>query len=202
MRMDVINHLKINKKRSKMDQNLLEEFIATQVKPNKSDDSGDFIDESPKEIGIACSHYDHKLGPRFIGVSYDFNTFSSLTQYNILQDSISSRSEELALFLQDSNSVRYVIHIKKISVLDSKARGGIQRYALLLFLPTRSIGNFPIEIAEIADDLKQKLSMGAEIETVLKAWHMLLNDIAGIISMEDAQVKQIMPLQQSEPYCL
>ncbi len=60
----------------------------------------------------------------------------------------------------------------------------------------------PIEIAEIADDLKQKLSMGEDIETVLKAWHMLLNDIAGIISIEDAEVKQIMPYQSSEPYCI
>ena len=186
-----------------MDQNLLEEFI-TQVKPSKISDAGEYFDDdtSPKEIGIACSHYDHKLGPQFIGVSYDFSTFTSLTQYNILQDSISSRSEELALFLQDANSTRYVIHIKKISVLDSKARGGIQRYALLLFLPIRTIGTFPIEIAEIADDLKQKLSMGEDIETVLKAWHMLLNDIAGIISVEDAEVKQIMPYQSSEPYCL
>ena len=185
-----------------MDQNLLEEFI-TQVKPTgNSSNGGRFDDNIPKEIGIACSHYDHKLGPRFMGVSYDFTTFSSLTQYNILQDSISSRSEELALFLQDVNSTRYVIHIKKISVLDSKARGGIQRYALLLFLPTSSIGSMPIEIGEIAEDLKQKLSMGEDIETVMKAWHMLLNDIAGIISVEDAEVKQIMPYQQTEPYCL
>lgn len=183
-----------------MDQNLLEEFI-TQVKPNKPSENKEVVDSFPKEIGIACSHYDHKLGPRFIGVSYDFAMFSSLTQYNILQDSISSRSEELALFLQDANSTRYVIHIKKISVLDSKARGGIQRYALLLFLPTNSIGNMPIEIAEIADDLKQKLSMGEEIETVLKAWHMLLNDIAGIISIEDAQCKQILPYHSPEQYC-
>ena len=183
-----------------MDQNLLEEFVATQFKSSETSDSvGN--SNTPKEIGIACSHYDHKLGPRFIGVSYDFNTFSSLTQYNILQDSISSRSDELALFLQDSNGTRYVIHIKKISVLDSKARGGMQRYALLLFLPTSSIGKFPIEIAEIADDLKQKLSMGEDIETVLKAWHMLLNDIAGIISVEDAEVKQITPYEIHEQYC-
>jgi hypothetical protein len=183
-----------------MDQNLLEEFI-TQVKPSKPSDRGELEDDFPKEIGIACSHYDHKLGPRFIGVSYDFKTFSSLTQYNILNDSISSRSEELALFLQDSNGTRYVIHIKKISVLDSKARGGIQRYALLLFIPIKTIGTFPIEIAEIADDLKQKLSMGEDIETVLKAWHMLLNDIAGVISIEDAKIKQIMPYPSPEQYC-
>ncbi len=184
--------------RIKMDQNLLEEFIQT---TKCSTDSATVDDNNPKEIGLACSHYDHKLGPQFIGVSYDFSTFSSLTQYNILQDSISSRSEELALFLEDKNNTRYVIHIKKISVLDSKARGGIQRYALLLFLPTTSIGTIPIEIAEIADDLKQKLSMGENIETVLKAWHMLLNDIAGVISVEDAEVKQILPYQTNEQYC-
>ena len=181
-----------------MDQNLLEEFIQT----TKSSTDSALVDEkSPKEIGLACSHYDHKLGPQFIGVSYDFSTFSSLTQYNILQDSISSRSEELALFLQDKNDIRYVIHIKKISVLDSKARGGIQRYALLLFLPASTIGSFPIEISEIAEDLKQKLSMGEDIKTVLKAWHMLLNDIAGIISVEDAEVKQLMPYHTQEQYC-
>ena len=85
--------------------------------------------------------------------------------------------------------------------MDSKARGGIQRYALLLFLPTKSIGKVPIEIAEIADDLKQKLSMGEDIETVLKAWHMMLNDIAGIISVKDAKVKQILPYDTPEQYC-
>lgn len=184
-----------------MDQNLLEEFI-TQVKPIKIPAMGVDYDDSPKEIGLACSHYDHKLGPRFIGVSYDFNTFSSLTQDNILTDSISSRSEELALFLQDSKGTRYVIHIKKISVLDSKARGGIQRYALLLFLPIKSIGTIPIEIGEIAEDLKQKLSMGEDIETVLRAWHMLLNDLSGVISVDEAEVKQIVPYQSSEPYCM
>ncbi len=183
-----------------MDQNLLEEFI-TQVKPSGSENNDSNNSNFPSEIGIACSHYDHKLGPRFIGVSYDFSTFSSLTQYNILQDSISSRSDELALFLQDSNNVKYIIHIKKISVLDSKARGGIQRYALLLFIPTKAIGTLPIEIEEIAEDLKQKLSMGADVETVLKAWHMLLNDLAGIISVEEAEVKQILPYQTHEQYC-
>ncbi|MBN2157501.1 MAG: hypothetical protein JW776_15755 [Candidatus Lokiarchaeota archaeon] len=184
-----------------MDQNLLEDFI-TQIKPSRSESDQEESVNYPSEIGIACSHYDHKLGPQFIGVSYDFSTFSSLTQYNILQDSISSRSDELALFLTDSKGVKYIIHIKKISVLDSKARGGIQRYALLLFLPINTIGVLPIDIEEIAEDLKQKLSMGEDIKTVLKAWHMLMNDIAGIISVEDAEVKQILPYQTSEPYCL
>ncbi|MHA1730229.1 MAG: hypothetical protein ACTSWY_16080 [Promethearchaeota archaeon] len=139
------------------------------------------------EIGLAISHYHHKLGPRFVGISYNFTTFDSLNQYNILQDSISSRSDELALFLPNKFSERYMIHIKKIKLLDPKARGGVQRYAVLLFIPENV--KLSISIHDIAEDLKEKLSMSESIENVLRAWHTLLNDMKGVISPEVGQIK-------------
>ena len=110
-------------------------------------DENDLKEESNslKEIGLAISHYHHKLGPRFVGISYDFTHFDSLTQYNILQDSISSRSEELALFLENKNLQKYIIHIKKIKILDPSARGGVQRYAVVLFIPA-AVNNLQVNI--------------------------------------------------------
>ncbi len=160
----------------------------SQTLKNEVKSERDTQEASQEEIGLAISQYHHKLGPRFIGISYDFSTFDSLTQYNILQDSISSRSDELALFMQNKFKKNYIIHIKKIKVLDPKARGGVQRYAVVLFIPsnTRSL---PIGIADIANDLKEKISMGENIENVLRAWHTLINDMGGMISPDVGQIK-------------
>ena len=140
-----------------------------------------------REIGLAISHYHHKLGPRFVGISYDFARFDSLAQYNILQDSISSRSEELALFIENKKSKKYIIHIKKIKVLDPAARGGVQRYAVVLFIPAEI--NLQINISDVAEDFKEKLSIGENIENVLRAWHTLINDMDGVISANTGQIK-------------
>ena len=58
--------------------------------------------DTENEIGVALSHYHHKLGPQFVGINGPLaKNFDSINQYNILQDSISSRSEDLALFVSD-----------------------------------------------------------------------------------------------------
>lgn len=149
----------------------------------------DFKEESniQSEIGLAISHYHHKLGPRFVGISYDFTHFDSLTQYNILQDSISSRSEELALFLTNKKSKKYIIHIKKIKILDPTARGGVQRYAVVLFIPASV--ELQVNINDVAEDFKEKLSMGENIENILRAWHTLINDMDGVISAETGDIR-------------
>ncbi len=154
-------------------------------------DEHDFKEESniQSEIGLAISHYHHKLGPRFVGISYDFTNFDSLAQYNILQDSISSRSEELALFLTNKKSQKYIIHIKKIKILDPTARGGVQRYAVVLFIPAAIDLHLQVNINDVAEDFKEKLSMGENIENILRAWHTLINDMDGVISAETGDIK-------------
>lgn len=154
-------------------------------------DENDLKEESDlqREIGLAISHYHHKLGPRFVGISYDFTNFDSLAQYNILQDSISSRSEELALFIENKSSQKYIIHIKKIKILDPAARGGVQRYAVVLFIPAAVDLHLQVNISDVAEDFKEKLSMGENIENVLRAWHTLINDMDGVISDKTGEIR-------------
>lgn len=154
------------------------------------------FDES--EIGIALSHYHHKLGPQFVGISFDFTSFDSISQYNILQDSISSRSNDLALFVDNKNGSPYTIRIKKIKILDPIARGGVQRYAIVLIIPS-NLPDFDFNIEEIAEDLIDKISQGANIHQSLNAWHTLLNDQYGKIAKEESleMVRRLKPHQQS-----
>ncbi|MHA1563073.1 MAG: hypothetical protein ACTSPA_13225 [Promethearchaeota archaeon] len=97
------------------------------------------------EIGIAVSHYHSKLGPMFLATQFNFDLFDRITQYNILQDSISS--------------------------------------ALLLIIPS-NIKELAIDLADISDDIVEKLSQGAYINQCLKAWGTLINDIHGPVSFE------------------
>lgn len=153
-----------------------------------SGESGD------KEIGIALSHYHHKLGPQFVGINGPLATnFDSITQYNVLQDSISSRSTDLALFVKDKTHSSYTIRIKKVKILDPLARGGVQRYAIVLIIPS-NLEVFEFDIEEIADDIVDKLSQGANINTCLKAWYTLLNDQYGKVQSED-EVQMIRRLE-------
>ena len=82
------------------------------------------------EIGIALSQYHHKLGPRFVEIFGPLsNSFDSVTQYNVLQDSITIRSTDLALYVRDKFENPYICRIRKIKIQDSVARGGVQRYS-------------------------------------------------------------------------
>jgi len=135
------------------------------------------------EIGIAVSHYHSKLGPMFLATQFNFDLFDRITQYNILQDSISSRSDNLSLFVSSKESISYTVKIKKVKVEDSTARGGIKRYALLLIIPS-NIKELAIDLADISEDIIEKLSQGAYINQCLKAWGTLLNDIHGPVSFE------------------
>ena len=100
------------------------------------------------EIGIAVSHYHSKLGPMFLAIQFDFSLFDRITQYNILQDSISSRSNDLSLFASTKEKVQYTIRIKKVKIKDPIARGGVKRYALLLIIPS-AIKKLEIDIDDI-----------------------------------------------------
>ena len=135
------------------------------------------------EIGIAVSHYHSKLGPMFLAINFDFNLFDRITQYNILQDSISSRSDNLSLFASTKESIDYTIRIKKVKVKDALARGGIKRYALLLIIPS-NIKKLEIDLEDISEDIVEKLSQGAYINQCLKAWGTLINDIHGPVNFE------------------
>ncbi|MHA1510861.1 MAG: hypothetical protein ACTSRX_03980 [Promethearchaeota archaeon] len=136
------------------------------------------------EIGIAVSHYHSKLGPMFLATQFNFDLFDRITQYNILQDSISSsRSDNLSLYVSSKESISYTVRIKKVKVEDSTARGGIKRYALLLIIPS-NIKELAIDLADISDDIVEKLSQGAYINQCLKAWGTLINDIHGPVSFE------------------
>jgi hypothetical protein len=140
--------------------------------------------DDSREIGICLSHYHHKLGPQFVAISFDFSHFDSISQYNILQDSISSRSNDLALFLDNNHGTPYTVRIKKIKILDPLARGGVQRYAIVLIIPSDT-PKMDLSIEEIADDLIEKINQGANISQSLSAWHTLLNDQFGEISTEN-----------------
>ncbi len=157
------------------------------------------LDESELEIGIALSHYHHKLGPQFVAISFDFSSFDSNSQYNILNDSISSHSNNLALFVDNMDNLSYTIRINKIKILDPHARGGVQRYALLLIIPS-DLKNFDFNIEEISADLIDKLIQGANIHQSLNAWHTLLNDQFGTINHEE-ELKVVRKIK-AKPYPL
>ena len=135
------------------------------------------------EIGIAVSHYHSKLGPMFLAIQFDFSRFDRINQYNILQDSISSRSDNLSLFVENKAGIPYRVRIRKVKVQDSQARGGVKRYALLLIIPD-NIKKLEISMEDISEDIVEKLSQGAYINQCLKAWGTLINDIHGPVSYE------------------
>ena len=117
----------------------------------------------------------------FLAIHFDFDLFDRLTQYNILQDSISSRSDNLSLFASSKENISYTIRIKKVKVEDASARGGVKRYALLLIIPS-NIQKLEIGIDDISEDIVEKLSQGAYINQALKAWGTLINDIHGPVN--------------------
>ncbi|WP_457557622.1 hypothetical protein [Candidatus Harpocratesius sp.] len=137
-----------------------------------------------KEIGIAVSHYHQKLGPQFAAIAFDFTIFDKLAQYDILQDSISSRSKDLALFISTKNGTKYTIRIKKIKIFDPNARGRVQRYALIILYPSETNEDY-FKIDEIVEDITEKLTNGLSIRQPLNAWHTLLNDQYGKIEKND-----------------
>ncbi|MHA1729333.1 MAG: hypothetical protein ACTSWY_11455 [Promethearchaeota archaeon] len=138
-------------------------------------------DREGKEIGIALSQYHQKIGPRFVGISYDFSKFSTLTQYDILQDSVSSRSEELKLFVMNKNDEEFIVHIRKIRILDPLARGNVQKFAIILFIPLKlkNLHPYHIVINEISRIIKEKLSAGENIRGTMKKWYTQLNNKKG-----------------------
>jgi len=142
------------------------------------------------EIGIAVSHYHSKLGPMFLEINFNFNLFDRITQYNILQDSISSRSDDLSLFALTKENISYTIRIKKVKVEDPLARGGVKRYALLLIIPS-NIKKLEIDLDDISEDIIEKLTQGAYINQCLKAWGTLINDIHGPLDYEGAASEEI-----------
>ncbi|MHA1898027.1 MAG: hypothetical protein ACTSU2_11585 [Promethearchaeota archaeon] len=145
---------------------------------------------SKKEIGLAVSYYDQKLGPQFLGIAYNFSMFDNLTQYAVLQDSITSKSEELIIFVENKAGVRYKVYIKKFKIINKGARGGQNRYALLIFLP-EEINELEINTDDIIDDFIEKIQSGIDIESVLKAWHILINDLQGFISTGIQRIQKL-----------
>ena len=148
------------------------------------------------EIGIALSQYHHKLGPRYVEIFGPLsNSFDSVTQYNILQDSITSRSVDLAIFVKDNFDNAYIGRIRKIKVQDPLARGGVQRFAIILLLP-QELEVFSVEMEEISEDIIEKLSNGANIGCSLEAWYTILNDQFGKLATED-EIKLIGRMKQN-----
>ena len=128
----------------------------------------------------------------FLSINFNFDIFDRVTQYNILQDSISSRSDNLSLYASTNSEekIPYRIRIKKVKVKDALARGGIKRYALLLIIPD-SIKKLEIELDDITEDIIEKLSQGAYINHCLKAWGTLINDIHGPVNFEMDNFEEI-----------
>ncbi len=132
-------------------------------------------DSNEVEIGLAISHYHHKLGPQFAEISFDFSKFDKTTQYNLLQDSISTRCKELMLFVKDLFNRRYNIFVKKIKIEDPHARGGVQRYALIILVPSR-VNDFSLDIEQMVDDFKDDLYHGGiSLSEKLDKWHNIIN---------------------------
>jgi len=138
------------------------------------------MNNTDHEIGIALSHYHQKLGPQFVVIAFDFTKFDNVAQYNILQDSISTRSNDLALFLSTKDYIHYIIRIKKIKILDSQARGGVQRYALIFLLPNDIHLNHSY-FDEIYKDIQQKLNQGKSVRQTIQSWHQRINEQFGFI---------------------
>ena len=136
----------------------------------------DEIDET--EIGIALSYDHNELGSQFLGISINFAAFDSILQYNILQDSISSRTNDLALFVDNKNGTPYTIRIKKFKAVDPSSPKGWKRFTIVLIIPSDT-PHFDIEIDAIAEDFGEKISQGIDIDHALKAWYILLNDCFG-----------------------
>ena len=150
------------------------------------------------EIGVALSHYHHKLGPQFVGISFDFSMFDSIVQYNILQDSISSRSSDIALFVTNKQDISYQVRVKKIKIDDPMARGGVQRYAVLLIVPDVVEEDFDVNIDEICDDFVDKLSHGGNVHQSLSAWSTILNDqFASLRPEEELKLVRRLPVKQT-----
>ncbi len=136
----------------------------------------DEIDET--EIGIALSYNHNELGSQFLGISINFAAFDSILQYNILQDSISSRTNDLALFVDSKHGTPYTIRIKKFKTVDPLSPKGWKRFTIVLIIPSNT-PHFDIEIDAIAEDFGEKISQGIDIDHSLKAWYILLNDCFG-----------------------
>lgn len=136
------------------------------------------------ELGVAVSHYHQKLGPQFVSISFDFTKFDNITQYNILQDSISTRSNDLALFISTKEDIEYIIRIKKMKIQDPQARGGIQRYALLFLIP-KGIELSELFLESVYDDIKQKLMQGRLLRPVLQSWHKKINERYGSMGLSE-----------------
>lgn len=122
-------------------------------------------------IDVTVSHYHPKFGPIFLKSVPHLSLFSSSVQTQILQDSISSRNNAVVLFQFSKTSKKIPILCIKFSKIDHKARGGMLRYAFVIFLP--SIINLHLFIIPqltqiIINNLEEDLSITSIKEIVEK----------------------------------
>ncbi|MCP4763814.1 MAG: hypothetical protein GY870_18730 [archaeon] len=127
-----------------------------------------------EEIGLAFSHYHSKIGPKFIKIMFDYSKFDSLTQYNILQDSISTHSERVLFSQKDKKGLKYRFYTRKIRIFDSKARGGVQKLSLVLIFP-ESVSMWSYNLDEITEKIKESLLISKNIEKILLKWYNFFN---------------------------
>ncbi|MHA1820209.1 MAG: hypothetical protein ACTSU2_07485 [Promethearchaeota archaeon] len=145
-------------------------------------------ERATKEIGLAISHYNQKLGPQFVGVAYNLSMFDNLTQYAILHDSLTSRSKELIMFIKNKAGQKYKTYVRKFNIYDNSISGGMKKYALLIILPQKIV-NLKIDVNDIIEDFIEKMQNRVNIGDILKAWHILLNDLQGFISIDTEDPK-------------
>lgn len=109
------------------------------------------------EIGIALAHYHSKIGPQYVAGSTDLDNFPEQTIRNILQDSLASKTDDLALFLINKQNKPQMVRIQKVIVKNEEARGKTMRYALILIIPL-DITAFNINLGEIAEQVQDQIS--------------------------------------------
>ncbi|WP_371803034.1 hypothetical protein [Candidatus Lokiarchaeum ossiferum] len=118
--------------------------------------------ENEPKIGVALAHYHTKLGPLYIGDCSDLSLLSEQIQRNILQDSLASKTEDLALFILNKFDQPCMIRIQRIQAKNQQARGNLLRYAIMLIIPMK-VHAFGIDLKEIARQVQKKLESDMEL---------------------------------------
>ncbi len=73
-----------------------------------------------------------------------------------MQDSLASRTEDLALFILNKYDLPQMIRIQRIQISNPHARGNLMRFAAILIIPME-IPPFDINLQQISNQLQEKL---------------------------------------------